>query len=178
MVNLCDKIILLGKRTKQNIGVAVIDEFLPKVLQPQPQLVHGGEVVHWVATWFHGVVEQFVATSTAGLFGVCVGTFLEGVPGGSTVPRYARCLALVLFHGNERGSLGREEQDGEQVAVSLLPTLTFPLLVRTSCSVQDEKHLPRVKAHRLTNFPGPLAKVPGAFAFADVVECPVERGGG
>ena len=76
MVNLCHKIILFGKRTKQNIGLAVIDELLPKVLQPQPQLVHGGGVVHWVATWFHGVVEQFVATSTAGFFGVCAETLL------------------------------------------------------------------------------------------------------
>ena len=170
MVDLDYKVVLLGERTKQKICVAVIDDRLPVALQPQSHVVHGGEVVHRIATWLHGVVEQFVTARAAGFFGVAVETLLEGVPGGRTVPRYARCRALVFLDGNESRPLGHEEQYGEQVGVGLLPTLTFLLRIgRTWCAVDDEKHRPRVKAKRLAEFPRPIAKTPRSFPLADVV---------
>ena len=76
MVDLEYKVVLLGERTKQSICVTVVNDRLPVALQPQPHVVHGGEVIHRIATWLHGVVEEFVSARAAGFFGVAVEALL------------------------------------------------------------------------------------------------------
>ena len=74
----------LREGIEQHIGVGVVEDLLPDVLQPQPQVVHCSDEVIWVATWFHGLGERFRPVRTTGFFRVSVETLLQGVPGGSS----------------------------------------------------------------------------------------------
>ena len=98
---------------EQHIGVRVVEDLLPHVLQPQPQVVHCSDEVNWVATWFHELRETFLPARTTGFYRVAVETLLQGFPGGSLVAHAAQLLALVRPHCDVRGSFGHEEQDGK-----------------------------------------------------------------
>ena len=84
---------------------------------------------------------------------------LEGVSGGSSVAHAAQLLPLVRPRGDVRRSFGHEEQDGKQIDIGLLPSLTFVRWFGASCPVEDVKRLQRVATHCLMHPHPPLAEV-------------------
>ena len=70
-------------------------------------------MVNWVATWFHGLGKKFLPARTTCFFRVAIEALLQGVPGGSPVAYAAHFLALVRPHGDMRGSLGHDDQEGK-----------------------------------------------------------------
>ena len=103
----------LREGIEQHIGVRVVEDLLPHVVQPQSQVVHCSDEVNWVATWFHGFREKNLPARTTGFFRVAVETLIQGVSSGSQVAHAAQLLALVCPDGDVRGSFGHEEQDGK-----------------------------------------------------------------
>ena len=102
MMHLLYEFEFLRERTEQHIGVRVVEDLLPHVLQPQPQVVHCPDEVYWVATLFHGLGEKFLLARTTGFFRVAVETLLQGVPGGRPVAHATQLLAHVRPHGDVR----------------------------------------------------------------------------
>ena len=100
---------VLREGIKQHIGLCVVEDLLPHVLQPQPHVVHCSDEVNWVATWFHRLGEKYVPARTTGYSRVAVETPLQGVPSGGPVADAAQLLALVRPHSDVRGSFGHEE---------------------------------------------------------------------
>ena len=85
----------LREGIEQHIGVRVVEDLLPHVLQPQPQVVNCSDEVNWVATWFHGLGEKYLPSRTTGYFRVAVETLLQGVPSGGPVTHAAQLLSLI-----------------------------------------------------------------------------------
>ena len=79
----------LREGIEHHIGVRVVEDLLPHVLQPQTQVVHCSDEVSWFATWFHGLGETFLPARTTGFVRAAVETLLQGVPSGSPVAHAA-----------------------------------------------------------------------------------------
>ena len=92
MMHLLYELEFLREGIDQHIGVRVVEDTFPHVLQQQPQVVHYSDEVNWVATWFHGT----------GVFRVAVETLLQGDPGGSPVAHATQFIAHVRPHGDVR----------------------------------------------------------------------------
>ena len=92
MMHLRHELQFLGEGIHQHIGVRVVEDTFPHVLQQQPQVVHYSDEVNWVATWLHGT----------GFSCVAVETLLQGVPGGSPVAHATQFIAHVRPHGDVR----------------------------------------------------------------------------
>ena len=143
----------LGQTGEHDVQVDIVGDFLPQPFESKPEVPSLRKEVNGVTALKVPEVEELVVTRTPSFLCLSVETRVESFPGRPPIPPGVGLRPLFSTDGELRRPGGREEKEGVQATVGLVPRCHGFCVCRgcrrTLTPFEDGKKLRRVEVDSL-----------------------------